>query len=179
MDSFKKLEKMVGSWFKMVPSLPAAGQKWLAENVWWIALIGLVLSVIGIFVTIFAVIAIASWTSGLDYYGYATVDPYSATALAGSVVSLIFSIVIVGLTAVAISPLKAQRFRGWALLFTIYVVSAVEIVLNSILSFNPIGFIFGIIGGAIGLAIGGYFLFQIRAHFGAGVKTAHVVTPKK
>ncbi len=47
MESLQKLEATVGEWYKGMPHLPKNGQRWLAENAWWLVLIGVILGAIG------------------------------------------------------------------------------------------------------------------------------------
>ena len=48
MKSIYKLEKMIESWLKPVPHLPTEWRKWLADNAWWLTIIGVVLSTISV-----------------------------------------------------------------------------------------------------------------------------------
>lgn len=175
MELITKLENMVAGWLKPIPSLPKNVQKWLAENVWWLALVSAILTGISILLTLGAIATYATYSAGLDAaYGSLGLASYAPGWIVGVIVSMIFSAVIVLLTAMAIKPLKDLNHKGWSLLFVIYAVSAVNVVVNAIFSFSIIGFIFGIIFGAVGLAIGGYFLFQIKSYFGSHAKAKHV-----
>lgn len=170
-------ENMIAKWVKPIPNLPAAGQKWLAENIWWLAVISLVLSIIGIFVSIGSLVTALTFTSTYDIYGYAVANVYGGAWIAAAIVGMVFTVVRVIILATAISPLKNLNKKGWNLMFLLLLVSAVQVVVVSIVGLNVFSFIFGIIFGAIGLAIGAYFLFQIKSHFGA--KSAAKVVAKK
>jgi hypothetical protein len=172
MSYISKLEKMVAGWLKPVPHLPHAAQKWIAENVWWIVLIGAIASGISILVSLGAIFSYSAFIGSQATYYY-VVSPYGPGWLLAAIVSLILSAVIVALLATAITPLKAMKSSGWDKLFIVLLVDALSIVLSAILSFNVVSFIFTIIFGAIGLAIGSYFIFEIRSHFGAGAKHHH------
>lgn len=179
MELVKKLENVISKWLKPIPNLPTNAQKWLADNVWWLVLISVILSVMGLIFSISALIAFWSFVP-YDYYGYTTtLSPYGNGWLTSALLSVIFTIVIVAITASAISPLKLLRHRGWLLLFIVYLLSALEIVVNAVLTLNVFGFITTIISGAIGLAIGGYFLFQIRHYFGTGVRVVKTAASKR
>ena len=168
MFSINKAENMIGSWLKTVPHLPKVAQKWIAENSWWIVLVGVIASAIAILTGIGAISAYMSWVGNAPVYsGYYVTSPYGSGWIIGSVVSLVFSILIVILLATAITPLKLLKRKGWDRLFLVLLVDAASVVVNSVLSFNVIGFIFGIIFGAIGLAISAYFTYEIRSYFGA------------
>jgi hypothetical protein len=174
MELITKLENMVAKWLKPIPSLPKSAQKWLAANVWWLALISAILTGLSILFSIGAIATYASLSASADaLYGSIGLVSYGAGWIVGAVITLIFSIVIAGVTALAVSPLKAQSRKGWTLLFLVLLLSALEVVVNAIVSFSVIGFIFAIIFGAIGLAIGGYFLFQIQSYF-SSAKAKHI-----
>jgi len=163
MSYISKIENMVSGWLKPVPHLPKGAQKWIAENVWWIVLIGVIASVISLLIGIGAIFTYMALVGTYSYVYSAS--PYGAGWIIGSVVGLLFSALIIVLLATAISPLKNGQKKGWERLFLVVLVNAVSVVLGAILTFSPIGFIFGIIFGAIGVAISAYFTFEIRSHF--------------
>jgi len=167
MASINKAENMVGGWLKSVPHLPAAGQKWIAQNAWWIVLIGAIASAIGVLVTIGAIFTYLA----VDTSVYYLVPVYGPGWIIAQVVGMLFAAAIAIISGVAVSPLKAMSKKGWNILFVVILIEAVRVVLTSILSLSVIGFIFGIIFGAIGLAISAYFVFEIRSYFG-GAKVA-------
>lgn len=172
MGFVKNLENTVAGWLKPVPHLPKAAQKWIAENVWWIVLIGVVLSAIGLLVSLAAFLGALALV-GTYYGGALAVSGYTGGGwVLSGILSLIFTVGLITLLATAISPLKAMKKKGWTLLFLITLLDAVYVVLSAVLSLSVIGFIFGIIFGAIGLAIALYLLFEIRSYFVA-VKSEH------
>lgn len=166
MEFISKLESTVAGWAKNVPHLPAAGQKWLASNVWWIVLIGAIVSGISLLValgSLFSLIAILGSYAG-TYYVSTTATTW---AVVSGIVGLVFLALYGILMALAISPLKAGQKKGWNLLFTAWLLNAVSVVINAILTFNVVGFLIAIIFGAVFLAISGYFLFEIHGQFSA------------
>jgi hypothetical protein len=162
MEFLNKLEATIGGWTKSLPHLPANAQKWLGQNVWWIDLVGVILSVIFGLVAIGALFTTIALLNSV--YGYYAVG-LSGWSIIGSVVAIVFWAVQIFLLALAVSPLKAMLKKGWVLLFITWLVRAVGIVVSAILSFSIFGFIGGIIFGAIGLAISGYFLYEIHGQF--------------
>ncbi|MBX9704984.1 MAG: hypothetical protein K5Q00_01920 [Gammaproteobacteria bacterium] len=161
MEFIKKLETTVAGWVKNLPHLPPAGQKWLAHNVWWIALIGAIASGIAVLVSLFGILLGGAAAS----YIY-VVDPgFAAWVLLTGIVSLVFTTVRGLLLAMAVSPLQKMQKKGWVLLFISWLVNAVAVVVGAILSLSVIGFIGAILFGAIGLAISGYFIFEIHGQF--------------
>ena len=83
-----------------------------------------------------------------------------------SVVSLVFLVATGILLALAVKPLKALEKKGWVLLFMTLLLEALSVVVNAVLSFSVLGFIMSLLFGAIGLAIGAYFIFEIHGQFG-------------
>lgn len=173
MEIIHKLENLVAGWLKNVPHLPANGQKWLGKNVWWIVLIGAIVSGIAVLFTIGSVFtAVALLGAASTYAGYYVAGTVTGWLVVSALVSLAFLIAQGLLLALAVNPLKAGQKKGWTLLFGAWLVNAVSVVVSAILSMSILGFITGIIFGAIGLAIGGYFLFEIHGQFGGTAKVA-------
>lgn len=178
MELLSKLERKILQWLKSVPHLPTAATKWLGDNIWWIAIVALVLSAIGAIIGLVAVITAASLvgTVAASYYAVST---YTAWAVITGLVSLAFMVIEIILLGMAIKPLQAKQKKGWVLLFAVWLVSAVSVVVNAVLSLNPLSFIFGIIFGAIWLAISGYILFELHGQFAHTEKSKGVKAAKK
>ena len=176
MEFVNKLETMVGGWFKSVPHLPVAGQKWLGVNAWWIVLIGVILSGIGVLMSLGAIFTAMSLFGVASSYGAFVVQSYTGMWFFAAIVGLLFSALSVLILALAINPLKELKKKGWSLLFLSWVVNAVAIVVNIILTFNPVGLVMGVIFGAIGLGIGAYFLFEIKSQYQGSSKKTKATT---
>jgi hypothetical protein len=166
MSATDKLETTVAEWLRLVPHLPSTAQKWLADNVWWLAIISVVASASGI------LIDILSLMSYLNIYGpinglYTT--QYIGGVIIVSLASVVFSLVTTFLTILAISHLKVLRKKGWNLLFLILIVNAISAIvvaaLSTIINQSLLGFIVGVIVGGLVVAIEAYFLFEIRSYF--------------
>jgi uncharacterized membrane protein YhaH (DUF805 family) len=95
---------------------------------------------------------------------------YTGLAVLSGVIGLVFLVANGLLLATAIKPLKAKQRKGWVLLFMVLLVQALSVVVNAVLSFSVLGFIIAILFGAIGLAIGAYFVFEIHGQFGHTIK---------
>lgn len=178
MEFVKKLETTLAGWYKQVPfHLPAGGRKWLSENVWWLVLIGAVLSALGIIVSVQAY-----------WWGQQVIDRYRDVSLyygVGQVtnttmdmtavwVGVVFYVAVILLEVMAISPLKNRQKKGWNLLFMAMLVGAVAAVVSAVLALN----FSSLISTAVGLVIGGYFLFEIHDSYSAAraAKKAEVAT---
>lgn len=160
MEFISKIENMVAKWLKPLPHLPIAGQKWIATNVWWIELVGVIL------LGFSGIALIGTLTMALGFTAtFWGVAAFSGFAALSSGLSLLFLVASIILMAVAISPLKALKKKGWDLLFIVLLINVASIVISAITSFNAVTFITSILSGAIGIAVGAYFLFEIRSYF--------------
>ena len=144
----------MGEWHKNLPHLPENARKWLADNAWWLVLVGVVFSVFAIF----SLFSLLGWVSAVaGAYG---VGP-GANVMLSAFLGIAVLILVVILYALAISPLKAHLKRGWDLVFTASLISAAGRIISGI-----VGVDFGtILGSVIGLAISAYILFEVRDHF--------------
>ena len=176
MDTVYQLEKMVEGWYKSVPHLPKGGRDWLADNVWWIALLGVILGVIGLFTLVPAALISLGITSTLA--GFSSLTYTTSYYWLFALLSLLSLLVTTMLMALAASPLKAKSRVGWKLLFLNLVVTTVLSIISSVLSLTLMygtsggvfPFISNVLGAAISFLVGGYFLFEIRDRFVAKVK---------
>jgi len=164
MQLVNKLERIVLGWAKNVPHLPIVAQKWLATNVWWIVLIGAILTGISTLFALTGLFTIVSLMGSISSSYYVT-GGYTGWAVFTAVIGLAFSAVSAIILAFAVKPLKAIQKKGWVLLFLAWIVNAASVVVSAVLSLSVIGFVIGIMFGAIGLAIGGYFIFEIHGQF--------------
>lgn len=170
MEIVKQIENMVARWLKPLPHLPGKGQKWLADNVWWITLVGVIISTLGtlslIGVTL-AAMALIGATSGFLYlHGYAAnYVAYTGWGVLWLTISIILLIAMVVIMAMAVGPLKEKKSKGWELLFLSTLLSAVFSIFNLLARFDIFNFISGLIFSALAIAIGVYFLFEIKSHF--------------
>ena len=173
MTALGELETTLGGWYKSAPHLPKNGQKWLADNLWWLALIGAVLSILGLLVVIpafFATLAVTSYVTGgvSTYYSSTYYNSLGGLYWLSLLVSLVSYIVTTILLALAVNPLKAKSKKGWEFLFWSYLANFAFSVVSAIVIVN----IPGVIGSIIGVAVGGYFLFEVRSYFGAKHKVS-------
>lgn len=158
MESIRKLESTVAQWYEKAPHLPVKGQVWLAKNIWWIGLIGVVLGAFGVV----SVLAVTFWAStAIGVYGGAAGVVVGSLAFVAVLVALVFSILLLVLLAMAIMPLKEGKKKGWDLLFICVLLNLASTVVGFLLSFN----IGSLLAGVISVAITGYFLFEIHSYF--------------
>lgn len=173
MESIRKLENTIEGWLKPLPHLPADWRKWLTENVWWITLIGVVISAFGILSLINMIFtamnvsnSVNSWYNALGIKDVV----YSNWWYASSLISVAFLALMTVLEAMAIKPLKATKVKGWDLMFLVFLLGIASQVVNLILNLGSINVVSNALGVVIGAAIGAYFLFEIRSGFKSQVK---------
>lgn len=177
MKYVRKLEAMAEDWLKKVPHLPKNGQKWLAENVWWIALIGAIAYGISIIV---GLSTLAVLVAPPAYYAYYVAGPvFSGWAIVTTTIGLLFNLLAGLLLAISVSPLKEMTKKGWTVLFMLLLVNAVALVVTTLLNLIGnfgilafVGVLFSLVFGAIFLSIAAYFLFEIRSYFAHTTKGA-------
>jgi hypothetical protein len=164
-----KLENTIKEWLKPLPHLPTEWRKWIANNVWWIVLVGVILSVLGGLALIGAVFtamgAVATGNTIYSSLGVSGVSIYTGWWYAATVASLIFLVITVIINAMAITPLKAQSKKGWNLLFLTFLVGVVSSIVSVVLNITTVSVVGSLIGGVIGVVISAYFLFEIRSYF--------------
>ena len=165
MESIHKLEDSIQEWLKPLPHLPTDWRKWLADNVWWITIVGIVLSVFSAITVINATIRLMELTNKLNSFSNSFLGVNVAQNDAGwsfsVIVSIAFLVVNAIIMAMAVQPLKLKKNKGWDLMFLAYLVGIVSGLVSAVLNFQ----IFSLIGVAVGAVIGAYFLFEIRSHF--------------
>jgi hypothetical protein len=170
--SVRKLEDMIEGWLKPIPHLPSTWRKWIAENIWWITAIGVVISAIAIF-TLLSTMFAATTIFTVNYNVWNGYSPFEHNGwwMFSSVISLLFMAIVTIITASAIKPLKNMKNKGWDLLFLVFIVKIVAEIVNLLISLNIFLFLSSLIGVAIGVVIGAYLLFEIRSYFNHVVAT--------
>ena len=168
MESLQKLEVMVAAWYKDMPHMPENGRKWLATNAWWIVLVGTILGAIGLSSAFMGLMIAGAMLVG---FGGAVGAAITGIAFLAVTVSLAFSILDIVLGAIAISPLKAQRKRGWDLLFLIMLLNVVAALVAFLFGFN----VFQLVWTLLFTAVGAYFLFEARPYFHESAKVKQAV----
>ncbi len=177
MEALSKLERTILGWLKDLPHLPVQARKWLGENIWWIALIGAILSGIGVLVLIsslFSLVASLS-TPVISYYPSPT---FLGLVITTTAVALFFVAVEGLLLAAAVTPLKEKQKKGWVLLFASWLVGAVYAVVTAILTLNVFTAIGNLILSAVWIALSGYVLFELHSQFAHTEKSKGVKEKK-
>jgi len=165
METVNKLEVTIAAWYKGLPHLPEGARKWITNSIWWIILVGVILSLM-------VIIPAFSWLfiggSLIATYGMSQ-SVYYGAAFIPAIIALIILVVDLALSIMAISPLKAHLKRGWSLLFVTMLLGVISVILT-LFSNQDFG---AFLSGLIGTAVGGYFLFEIRDNFSMVATKVH------
>lgn len=164
MMSLNQLEKQIEEWLKPLPHLPTTSRKWIGENVWWITLIGVVIDGFAALAIYQAATVLNQFTNYLNIVGVTNTSGWTLSMM----VSLALFVLTAVIMALAITPLKEMKKKGWDFLFMAGIVSIVASVFN----YGSGSLVGSIISAAIGAVIGMYFLFEIRSQFTGIVATA-------
>lgn len=155
MQQLSGLENSLATLFKGLPHLPKDWRHWLADNAWWLALIGVAFGCLGILGLVPVVLGISIFT------GIIAGPAAGALVIITGIVNMAVLVVSVALEAMAITPLKAKQKRGWDMLFLVSLVTFTGAVLNALITGN----VDHIVGLIIGTLIGLYVLFEVRMYF--------------
>ncbi len=170
METVKSLESTVAGWYKDVPHLPADARKWIANNLWWLTIVGLVLSAFALLSTIGALLLVLGLSGtaigAAGMYGSPVAGGVIGAAWVGTLVVLVSLAATLVLLGMAVSPLKVKAKKGWTLLFVVLLLNLALNVIGSLLVFNVIGLLMGVLWAGIEA----YFLFEIRSEFGHAAK---------
>jgi len=155
MQQLSGLENSLGTLFKGLPHLPKDWRHWLADNAWWLALIGVAFGCLGILGLVPVVLGISIFT------GIVAGPAAGALIIITGIVNMAVLVISVTLEAMAITPLRVKQKRGWDLLFLVSLVTFTGAVLNALITGN----VNHIIGLIVGTLIGLYVLFEVRMYF--------------
>ncbi len=170
MEWLTKIEKQVLHWVKDIPHLPNSARKWIAENIWWVAIIGAILLTISAALELLTVLGLMA-TLGTVANTYYPATTFVAWGFVTAIVSFVFAALQAGLLYMAVTPLKERQKKGWVLVFAAWLISIVGLVVSAVLTLNPFSFITTILFGAVFAAIWGYLLFEIHGEFAHLLKT--------
>jgi len=164
--SIKKFEDMIEGWLKPIPHLPTNWRKWISENIWWITLVGVILSTIGLLGLLIVLLgAMSFFGANSVFYGAYIPAAYTGVQLFAGFVQLLFLVVTVTITVMAVMPLRLMSKKGWDFLFLAFLIGIVAQVVGAVLMTNPSGIVTTLLSDLIGAAISAYFLFEIRSYF--------------
>lgn len=175
MEMIRKLENAFAKLTKDLPHLPAGGRKWLGDNVWWIVIVGASITALATIINLVNLVTAINALNALS--AFVAVGGISSWAITTTIISMAFVVVQVIVLGLAVQPLMKKQKKGWTLLFLTSLISAVALVVYAVISLNVVTLLLSLIFGAIFLAVGLYFVFEIREEFGAAAKKAESAKP--
>ena len=163
MKVLKNLEKILEGLFKGLPPLPENFKKWLAENAWIFAVIGVVLSGISGLLLLTGAILVSTVVSPAYVDSLYAVESTTASRFVlFAWVALVVVVINIVILLKAIPKLKIKARAGWDLIFLSTVLWLVYDMFNWLQYTRAIGsFVWSLISTAVGF----YILFQIREKF--------------
>lgn len=138
--------------------LPEVARTWIADNVWWLAIVGGVLTLVGAFQMWQATQVVSQYATFYQALGYTNGIGLGFWWYILLAITVIEGIVLL----VANQKLKAKQKAGWNLLFYLSLLSIVMGVVYVLTPGYGIGYLLGI---ALGAAISWTILMQIRDKF--------------
>jgi len=177
MKIINKIETMIEKWVKPLPHLPIKTQKTIADNLWWVVGIGIVISGIGLLIVFNTFLNGMSALMGAPGYGFYLTYIYTGWWASSIIVSMLALIITLIIMVKAFNPLKAMHRKGWDLLFLSLLVMVVAKVISFILNISISGLFRDLIFAFVGIVIGAYILFEIKSYFKVG-KIAAVIEKK-
>ncbi len=175
MESIEKLEAQIAGWLRPLPHLPTKGQKWFADNAWWMVVVSINFSIMGILAVISSIFTAIAFMNAVSSYS-SIYSSYSSSSSYNGWIILVFllvlSILIVNiiLMALAVTPLQLSQKKGWNRLFRILLLNAILMLIGAISTWTLLGFVVVLIVGTIVASAGTYLLFETRSHFSSSSK---------
>lgn len=166
--TLRELELKVANWFKQVPHLPTSAQTWLASNIWWMALVGGVISAVVAFFAVMSLAVSLPFMSFGIFFG-----AHGAWWLITSLISVAFTVIAAFLLLDAYMPLRRMAKKGWVLLFVLLLVNVIMTVVTAVISNNLYSLFSSLLVGVIFLAVEAYLLYEIRGYFNHPSKIHH------
>lgn len=155
---YREIEAIVVGWHARSPHLSSNGRQWLANNVWWIVLIAAIAGAFGAVMLLLITLVGGVFVAGAVFLFSAK---YGGLALlvATVVVTLTFANVVTA--ALAVSPLRMKRKKGWLLLALSLTLGFVAALLTDLLRQDE----WAVIKEVIFYGIGVYVLLELREYF--------------
>lgn len=155
------LDEMVNK--KQPLQLPTGARQWIADNAWWITLIGGILTLLGAW----NFWQLGQALDGVNRWANEVARVYGSTTYAAELGPMWY-LALVGLAVegvlllLAVPKLKDHKKSGWDLLFYTSLVSLAIGVVYLLVPGYGVG---GLVGALLGAAISWFFLFQVRSRF--------------
>jgi hypothetical protein len=147
MNYLNDLKKFLDKYYVKFPALPKGLKDFIVSITPWLTLIFAVLAII----TGISAFGALSFVS--PFAAFAGVRGYAYVAIVSAVILLLQGII----ELMAFSPLKANKARGWNLLYYSLLLG----VVSSIVTLN----VYTLLNSLIGVLIGYYVLYQIKTYY--------------
>jgi hypothetical protein len=163
-QTLRKLEQRILGWVKDVPHLPTEVQAWLGRNIWIIVMVGSIIIAVATFFDLINWLTLVNLLNdpASRYYVYGGVAGWSMTT---SILSYVFTALLLVLLFTAVKPLKSQSKKGWVILFFAWLFFIASTALKAVLTLNAFDFILTLLLGVTAALITGYILFEVHAYF--------------
>jgi hypothetical protein len=147
----------------LVRKLPKGFTDWLSKNLYWLALVGGILSAIGALSSLFGLADVLAGRGQIRVLyealkGFA--PPFWHVQLS-SVISTIQLTISAGLLIASFMPLKSMKTVGWKFLYWNALVVFVLNALYNVITINIIALVFQVLFALIGL----WILFSVKPEF--------------
>lgn len=167
MDTMDKFEDTVASWHTKFPHLSDRARGWLADNLWWLALIVVIFGIAAVMIVLSMSLLASMVLAGMAGIVGATAGNIIMVFVA---ISMMLTIVNAVLLALAVSPLRRKDYRGWRYLFVV-------ILLNLAASITKVLFDFKLSSLVMSLllsVLAAYLIFEVRDRFAKVPAVTHV-----
>lgn len=125
--TLRELELKVAGWLREVPHLPISAQTWLASNVWWLALVGGIVSAITAVVMVIGLIVALPLLSFAIFFGV-----HGIWWLIKTLIALVFVAAAAIILLDAYQPLRRLAKKGWVLLFLLLLINVVSTAVGAL-----------------------------------------------
>ena len=162
-SSLDGVTKWFENFFKSWPQLPKGFVDWLSKNVYWLALVGGILSLLVGVIGLIGLPTTLSASSTLDDFAraFGVSTQLSWQFKFSAVVSVVQSLVSGVLLLLAYTPLKAMKASGWKFLYWNALLVWSLNIIYALITINIFSIVLNVVFGAIGL----WILFSIRPAF--------------
>jgi hypothetical protein len=147
MNSLNNLAKTLDQSYAKLPVLPKGIKDFIVSITSWLALI-------------FGILAILTGISGFGAFSFMAPFAIFAGVRGYALIAIISTIILLAqgvIELMAFSPLKANKVKGWNLLYYSLILS----VISAIVTLN----VSSVLSSIVGALIGYYILYQIKSYY--------------
>jgi hypothetical protein len=158
-----KIEQTLAKWYGAVQPLSADTRKWVATNLWLVALVGVVLMICMLFIFIpilLTALTISSTVSVISPYVpyYENDQGHAWVAFLANTIGCIVGAVLLSF---AVGPLRRMKKIGWNLVFWWLIIGMILGIISGVVLYSPLA----VFVTVVFIIVGGHFLFETREYF--------------